>query len=94
MCDTFGDQVKMMPLSPAVIVNRFLDPSGLDAAAVGRLPEGSSVRGAAEMQVTMEAEQAGWRDALDHTATLPFLRGVLTPEEVAVRLADVLEATP
>lgn len=90
--DTLLEEALCPP--PAVIVNRFLDPSGLDAASVGRLPEGSSVRGAAEMQVTMEAEQAGWRDALDHTATLPFLRGVLTPEEVAVRLADVLEATP
>lgn len=76
---------------PMVVVNRSLDASGLDADAVARLPADTSVRDAAAMQVTMEAEQERWRDALDHEVTLPFLRGVLTPEEVAVRLADVME---
>jgi anion-transporting ArsA/GET3 family ATPase len=78
--------------TPAVIVNRNLEPSGLDAAAIDRLPVGTSIRQAAAMQVTMEVEQATWRTTIAHTRTLPFLRGVLTPEEVAVRLADALES--
>lgn len=76
---------------PTVIVNRLLDPSGLDADDVDRLPEGTSVRGAAAMAVAMESEQASWLERIPHQRTLPFLRGVLTPEEVAVRLADALE---
>lgn len=77
--------------SPSVIVNRLLEPSGLDDSDVDHLPAGTSVRAAAAMAVTMEAEQASWVDRIPHERSLPFLRGVLTPEEVAVRLADSLE---
>jgi anion-transporting ArsA/GET3 family ATPase len=75
---------------PVVAVNRALEPSGLDATDVAQLPPGTSVRAAAELQVTMEADQATWSSHIAHRITLPFLRGVLTPEEVAVQLADAV----
>ncbi len=42
------------------------------------------------MQLRLEEEQATWRDAIAHRATLPYLFGVLTPGEVAEQLADEL----
>lgn len=87
------DRESLCP-TPQVIVNRNLDPSGLVAADLDRLPSNSSVHGAAAMQIAMEADQAEWRSRIRHDRILPFLRGVLTPEEVAVRLADALEDAP
>lgn len=75
---------------PRVVVNRSLEPSGLDASSVQRLPAGGAARAAAEMQVAMEADEAEWRSAVDHDVELPFLRGVLTPHEVAAQLADAM----
>ena len=79
---------------PIVVMNRTLDASGLVATDLVRLPPDSPVRAAAAMQVAMEADQAEWRDRIPHDHVLPFLRGVLTPEEVAVRLADAFGGTP
>ena len=75
---------------PRVAVNRALEASGLDRGDVARLPANSSVRAAAELQVAMEADQATWSERIPHDVALPFMRGVLTPEEVASRLADAI----
>jgi anion-transporting ArsA/GET3 family ATPase len=78
---------------PVVMLNRWLPRSGLSEWDVERLPDGS-VREAAHMQVTMEQQQEVWGGEIDHQMTLPFLRGVLTPGEVALQLADVLGGRP
>jgi anion-transporting ArsA/GET3 family ATPase len=78
---------------PTVVLNRFVDPSGISASDVAGLPPGSW-RDAATLQVSMEADQDAWAARIPHTHRLPFLRGVLTPGEVASRLADSLGPTP
>ncbi len=78
---------------PTVMLNRWLLPSGISEADLDELPAGS-VRDAARMQVTMEQQQELWGGQIRHEARLPFLRGVLTPGEVALQLADALEVTP
>lgn len=77
---------------PTVVLNRWLEASGITASQLDALPAGSA-RDAATLQVSMELEQNLWADEIDHDLELPFLRGVLTPGEVAVQLADALEAT-
>ncbi|MGI9584875.1 MAG: ArsA family ATPase [Acidimicrobiia bacterium] len=78
--------------SPTVIMNRWLDPSGLMGRDLDDLPTGS-VRDAAVLQVTMERDQESWASMVAHEHKLPFLRGVLTPSEVASQLADRLRVT-
>ena len=78
---------------PDVIMNRFLEPSGMSLVDVDRLPAGSA-REAAQMQLAMEAGQERWATEIDAPVSLPYLRGVLTPGEVAVQLADALGGRP
>ena len=60
---------------------------------VDRMPDGSA-REAAQMQLAMEAGQERWAREIDAPVSLPYLRGVLTPGEVAVQLADALGGRP
>lgn len=74
---------------PSVIMNRVLDASNLDSHRLGELPEGP-VRDAASLQIHLEDDQATWLDDLDFRASLPYLAGVFTPQEVALQLSDVI----
>lgn len=78
---------------PTVVMNRFLAPSGLEVGHLDPLGDGP-LHDAAALQVALEAEQDSWSHALAHDVRLPFLRGILTPEEVAVQLADAMAGTP
>lgn len=72
-----------------VVANRVLAPLGLRADPA-RLPEGPH-RGAAVLHERLRAEQETWRVRLPSHDCLPFLFGLLTPGEVAARLADAWE---
>jgi anion-transporting ArsA/GET3 family ATPase len=74
---------------PTVIMNRQLQVSGMDVDQLDQLPPGS-VRDAASLQIALEQEQEEWSGLIPYDRALPFLRGVLTPGEVAVQLADAL----
>ena len=76
--------------APSVVMNRMLEISGLTEDDLASLGEGS-VHAAAALQISLEAEQERWSGELPFDASLPFLRGVLTPAEVAGQLADELE---
>lgn len=85
------DTIKQQQLAPAptVVVNGVITTSGLTMADLAHIPQGP-LSEAANMQLSLEKEQAAWRDAIAHRATLPYLFGVLTPGEVAEQLADEL----
>ena len=74
---------------PRVVMNRLLPESGLEHDRLDELPKGS-VRDAASLQLALQAEQAEWSAEISWEIGLPYLRGVLTPGEVAEQLADVL----
>ena len=76
---------------PTVVVNRLLDECGIEPASLEDVPDGPALQ-AATLQLELEAEQERWLSTLEFDATLPFLRGVLTPGEVAVQLADTIGA--
>jgi len=78
---------------PNVIMNRFLAPIGMSPDDINHMPEGSA-KEAAQMQLIMEMGQERWAREIDAPVSLPFLRGVLTPGEVAVQLADALGGRP
>ncbi len=69
-----------------VAANRVLAPLDLGADPAG-LPEGPH-RDAALLHEHLRAEQEQWASRLGPHDTLPFLFGLLTPGEVAARLAD------
>jgi anion-transporting ArsA/GET3 family ATPase len=77
--------------TPTVVMNRMLTAAAFDDADLATLPAGP-LRDAGEHQLSMERSQAEWAEKISVDATLPFLRGVLTPGEVAVQLADALGA--
>jgi hypothetical protein len=74
---------------PTVVMNRMLEAASFDESDVEGLPDGP-LRAAAEHQLSMERSQTEWAAKIKADATLPFLRGVLTPGEVAVQLADAM----
>ena len=76
---------------PTIVINRLLEPIGIDHARLADVPAGAALD-AATLQLELEDEQDEWVDAIDYDVTLPFLRGVLTPGEVAVQLADTIGA--
>ena len=76
---------------PTIVINRLLEPIGIDHARLADVPTGAALD-AATLQLELEDEQEEWVDAIDYDVTLPFLRGVLTPGEVAVQLADTIGA--
>ena len=76
---------------PELLVNRVLDPLPAPRRTVERLPPGPH-REAALLHLSLFDTQEAWRKQLGRDARpLPFLFGLLTPGEVAARLADVLE---
>ena len=76
---------------PIVIMNRVLAESGIDPDRVDELPEGA-VRDAASLQTGLEAEQKVWLESVPYIASLPYLAGVFTPQEVSLQLSDEMEA--
>ena len=76
---------------PIVVMNRVLLDSGLAASDLDAVAPGA-LFDAAKHQIAMEEEQAHWMASLDVDRVLPYLRGVLTPGEVALQLADDLDA--
>jgi anion-transporting ArsA/GET3 family ATPase len=74
---------------PAVVMNRVLDISGIDRSRLDELPEGP-VRDAASLQTHIENDQATWLDTIDFRASLPYLAGVFTPQEISLQLSDVI----
>jgi len=75
--------------NPQIVMNRVLPSAGIDAAHLDEIPIGP-LREAALLQTELEVEQMLWIDRLDTRWTLPYLRGVLTPSEVALQLSDVI----
>lgn len=76
---------------PRVVMNRVLDISGIDASRLDELPQGA-VRDAASLQIHLEDDQAIWLDTIDFMASLPYLAGVFTPQEISLQLSDVIGA--
>lgn len=74
---------------PQVIANRTLDPLGLSSKRLAAVPAGAA-RDAAELHLHLYAEQELWLGRLDDPPRIPFLFGLITPGEVAARLADIL----
>lgn len=75
---------------PRIVMNRVLATSGLTTSQLEAIPPGVW-QDAANHQLALEEDQAEWVDAFEASHPLPFLRGVLTPGEVALQLADELE---
>lgn len=82
------ERLEADPLSDvaAVITNRVLEPLGADPATLAPGP----AREAAEMHTALVEAQRDWMTKLPPGPTLPYLFGLMTPEEVAARLADAL----
>ncbi|MCL1595743.1 MAG: hypothetical protein M3132_15475 [Actinomycetia bacterium] len=77
---------------PRIAMNRVLGSAGIDGSSLGEIPEGP-VREAATLQTTLEHEQSVWIAATEAHWTLPYLRGVLTPLEVALQLSDAIDGS-
>ena len=77
---------------PVVVMNRLVDRAPFTADALTAVPDGP-LRSAAVHQLAVEAVQYEALEGIESVTTLPYLRGVLTPGEVAFQLADALEAT-
>lgn len=75
---------------PIVVMNRVLPEAGLSDTDLDAIPPGPLLD-AARHQRALEEEQEHWMSSLDSDRTLPYLRGVLTPGEVALQLADDLD---
>jgi len=78
-----------LAMTPLIAMNRVLPSAGFDAAHLAEIPEGP-LRDAALLQTELEAEQEKWIDKLESRWVLPYLRGVLTPSEVALQLSDTI----
>jgi anion-transporting ArsA/GET3 family ATPase len=90
--ETLGwlDEHQVIHVLPPV-VNRVLPKLEVAAATVRRLEEGP-VRAAAELHRSLYAGQQEWLDELPAGPRLPYLFGLNTPGEVAMRLSDLLES--
>lgn len=75
---------------PVVVVNRLVERARFTQHDVTTVPAGP-LRAAAEHQLAVEGIQYAALDDIVPDKTLPYLRGVLTPREVAFQLADALE---
>jgi anion-transporting ArsA/GET3 family ATPase len=71
--------------NPRVFTNRIVDELQAEPAGTGPVFE------AAVHHQSVYREQQEWLDVLKPDATLPYLYGLLTPAEVAARMADILE---
>lgn len=72
------------------LTNRVLDSGGFTEDDLVDVSAGPLLD-AARLQLGLEQSQAAWLEQLPAGPRLPFLFGLLTPGEVAARLADVLE---
>lgn len=73
-----------------VVANRVVPDAGLAPADISRLPPGPW-HDAAVLHAGVHTAQQQWLEVLPHHGRLPYLFGLLTPGEVAARLADHLE---
>ncbi len=73
---------------PQVVANRILPALDASSRQINGAGPGS-VQEAALMHTALRAEQQKWLTELPPDLQLPFLFGLLTPPEVAARLADV-----
>ncbi len=87
-------ELRRRQLIPVVSVtaNRVLEPLRLSAASILRVPPGPH-REAADLHASLYQSQQSWLSELKPDKTLPYLFGLLTPTEVAARLADAWEET-
>ncbi|NNC75574.1 MAG: P-loop NTPase [Acidimicrobiia bacterium] len=81
----------VIPVS-AVVANRVVEPLDVTNRSLSRLPEGPH-REAVSLHTAVAADQTYWLAELDPAIRLPYLFGLLTPFEVAARIADLLEST-
>ncbi len=83
------DQLAAEPLVDlaALVANRVLPDLAVAGSTVDALPDGP-LRHAATVHRELQTRQAHWLAALDDSRRLPYLFGLLTPGEVAARLAD------
>jgi hypothetical protein len=72
--------------SVEIVANRVLPPLEWE----GPLPSGRAGE-AAGLHIALQTEQRRWLDRLIPDHDLPFLFGMMTPSEVAARLADEIE---
>lgn len=77
---------------PVVVMNRLVEQASFTAEDLTTVPDGPH-RAAAAHQLAVEGVQYRAMEDMECGFTLPYLRGVLTPGEVAFQLADALEAT-
>ncbi len=75
--------------NPQIVMNRVLPSAGIESADLDEVPIGP-LRDAALLQTELETEQSLWIDRLETRVTLPYLRGVLTPSEIALQLSDAI----
>jgi len=75
--------------NPQIVMNRVLPSAGIASTDLNDVPIGP-LREAALLQTELEAEQSLWIDRLETRLTLPYLRGVLTPSEIALQLSDAI----
>jgi len=85
---TMSDEQLCPP--PHIIMNRLVDRATFSDGDLQGVTDGP-LRQAAEHQLSVEDEHYRWLVELGASSTLPYLRGVLTPGEVAFQLADALE---
>lgn len=74
---------------PQIAMNRVLAGTGIDREQLTDLPSGALLD-AAFLQMELEAEQMLWIDQLEARWNLPYLRGVITPSEVALQLSEAI----
>ena len=72
-----------------VVANRVLPPLEADHSQLPAGPAGDAAR----LHLSLWEEQQRWLGQLPSDLTLPYLFGVMTPAEVAARLADEWERT-
>jgi len=75
------------------VVNRVLPPLDVDPEALDAVPDGPP-KEAAAFHLALYEDQRRWIAELGETIEFPYLFGMLTPEEVAARLALELEELP
>lgn len=71
-----------------LVTNRTLDPLGVTPTKVEALPDGPA-KDAARLHSAVYEEQQHWLRQLPKSLHIPYLFGLLTPAEVAARMADL-----
>lgn len=74
-----------------VVANRVIGPLGISAENVAALEPGPN-KEAAALHRALHTQQRKWLAKLEPSLGLPYLFGLLTPMEVAARLADELDS--